>query len=158
MSLLEMFWNHHPPQSNVSAQILEILISWLVYVQVGNQRVELTLSELQEMATRQQQQIEAQQSHLVAKEQRLKYLKQQEYQQHQMATEYDRLRRWKSSYNVSPLCVHVSREDWVTRSPPTCVLDILKITKNIMSEFYAIIKIRWNSLAPTIWRPRLLVS
>lgn len=45
------------------------------------------------MAARQQQQIEAQQSHLVAKEQRLKYLKQQEYQQHQMATEYDRLRR-----------------------------------------------------------------
>ena len=45
------------------------------------------------MAARQQQQIEAQQSHLVAKEQRLKYLKQQEYQQPQMATEYDRLRR-----------------------------------------------------------------
>ncbi|CAG09154.1 unnamed protein product, partial [Tetraodon nigroviridis] len=34
---------------------------------VGNQRVELTLSELQEMATRQQQQIEAQQQMLVAK-------------------------------------------------------------------------------------------
>ena len=71
------------------------------------------------MAARQQQQIEAQQSHLVAKEQRLKYLKQQEYQQHQMATEYDRLRRGnpKSFYSVSPLCVHVSKQDWVTDFP-----------------------------------------
>ncbi|XP_030299819.1 apoptosis-stimulating of p53 protein 1-like isoform X2 [Sparus aurata] len=39
-------------------------------------RVELTLSELQEMATRQQQQIETQQQMLVAKEQRLRYLHQ----------------------------------------------------------------------------------
>ncbi|XP_054652567.1 apoptosis-stimulating of p53 protein 1-like isoform X2 [Dunckerocampus dactyliophorus] len=39
-------------------------------------RVELTLSQLQEMATRQQQQIEAQQHMLVAKEQRLRYLQQ----------------------------------------------------------------------------------
>lgn len=38
-----------------------------VCVQVGSQRVELTLGELQEMATRQQQQIEAQQQMLVAK-------------------------------------------------------------------------------------------
>ena len=38
-------------------------------------------------------QIEQQQQLLVAKEQRLKYLKQQEYQQHQMASEYDKLRR-----------------------------------------------------------------
>lgn len=36
-------------------------------LQVANPRVELTLSELQEMATRQQQQIEAQQQILVAK-------------------------------------------------------------------------------------------
>ncbi|XP_068194149.1 apoptosis-stimulating of p53 protein 1-like isoform X2 [Antennarius striatus] len=45
----------------------------------GNERVprvELTLSELQEMATRQQQQIEAQQQMLIAKEQRLRYLHQ----------------------------------------------------------------------------------
>jgi len=39
--------------------------------------VDMTLSELQEMAARQQQQIESQQHILVAKEQRLKYLKQQ---------------------------------------------------------------------------------
>uniref|UniRef100_A0A8C3PYP1 Protein phosphatase 1 regulatory subunit 13B n=1 Tax=Chrysolophus pictus TaxID=9089 RepID=A0A8C3PYP1_CHRPC len=45
---------------------------------VGNPRVELTLSELQDMAARQQQQIENQQQMLVAKEQRLRYLKQQE--------------------------------------------------------------------------------
>ena len=54
----------------------------------------LTIEQLREMAARQQQQIENQQQHLVAKEQRLKYLKQQEYQQHQMASEYDRLRRF----------------------------------------------------------------
>ena len=57
----------------------------------------LTIEQLREMAARQQQQIEAQQQHLVAKEQRLKYLKQQEYQQHQMASEYDRLRRYVAS-------------------------------------------------------------
>ena len=58
----------------------------------------LTIEQLREMAARQQQQIEAQQQHLVAKEQRLKYLKQQEYQQHQMASEYDRLRRFAVFY------------------------------------------------------------
>ena len=46
------------------------------------------------MAARQQQQIDQQQQLLVAKEQRLKFLKQQEFQQHHMATEYDKLRRW----------------------------------------------------------------
>uniref|UniRef100_A0A3B1K3J6 Protein phosphatase 1, regulatory subunit 13Ba n=1 Tax=Astyanax mexicanus TaxID=7994 RepID=A0A3B1K3J6_ASTMX len=48
---------------------------------VGTPRVEMTLSELQEMAIRQQQQIEAQQQMLVAKEQRLRYLKQQDPRQ-----------------------------------------------------------------------------
>lgn len=38
-----------------------------VCVKVGNPRVELTLSELQEMAMRQQQQIETQQQMLIAK-------------------------------------------------------------------------------------------
>ncbi|XP_052768661.1 apoptosis-stimulating of p53 protein 2-like isoform X2 [Mya arenaria] len=55
--------------------------------------VDMTLSELQEMAARQQQQIESQQQILVAKEQRLKYLKQQEQKQQQLASENDRLRR-----------------------------------------------------------------
>ncbi|XP_030628015.1 protein phosphatase 1, regulatory subunit 13Bb [Chanos chanos] len=62
---------------------------------VGNPRVELTLSELQEMATRQQQQIEAQQQILVAKEQRLRYLKQQERRQQQTASEAEKLQRLK---------------------------------------------------------------
>ncbi|XP_051511710.1 protein phosphatase 1, regulatory subunit 13Bb isoform X2 [Myxocyprinus asiaticus] len=62
---------------------------------VGNPRVELTLSELQEMATRQQQQIEAQQQMLVAKEQRLRYLKQQERRQQQAVSETDKLQRLK---------------------------------------------------------------
>uniref|UniRef100_A0A3Q3XDR6 SH3 domain-containing protein n=1 Tax=Mola mola TaxID=94237 RepID=A0A3Q3XDR6_MOLML len=62
---------------------------------VGIQRVELTLSELQEMATRQQQQIEAQQQMLVAKEQRLRYLKQQERRQQQTVSEGEKLQRLK---------------------------------------------------------------
>uniref|UniRef100_A0A1A7WHQ7 Protein phosphatase 1, regulatory (Inhibitor) subunit 13Bb n=1 Tax=Iconisemion striatum TaxID=60296 RepID=A0A1A7WHQ7_9TELE len=62
---------------------------------VGNQRVELTLSELQEMATRQQQQIEAQQQMLVAKEQRLRYLKQQERRQQQTVSESEKLQKLK---------------------------------------------------------------
>ncbi|XP_033846862.1 protein phosphatase 1, regulatory subunit 13Bb isoform X1 [Periophthalmus magnuspinnatus] len=62
---------------------------------VGGQRVELTLSELQEMATRQQQQIEAQQQMLVAKEQRLRYLKQQERRQQQTVSESEKLQRLK---------------------------------------------------------------
>uniref|UniRef100_A0A8C7YZG1 Protein phosphatase 1, regulatory subunit 13Bb n=1 Tax=Oryzias sinensis TaxID=183150 RepID=A0A8C7YZG1_9TELE len=62
---------------------------------MGSQRVELTLSELQEMATRQQQQIEAQQQMLVAKEQRLRYLKQQERRQQQSVSESEKLQRLK---------------------------------------------------------------
>ncbi|XP_076872998.1 protein phosphatase 1, regulatory subunit 13Bb isoform X3 [Brachyhypopomus gauderio] len=62
---------------------------------VGGSRVELTLSELQEMATRQQQQIEAQQQMLVAKEQRLRYLKQQEWRQQQAVSEAEKLQRLK---------------------------------------------------------------
>nr|XP_055041741.1 protein phosphatase 1, regulatory subunit 13Bb isoform X2 [Misgurnus anguillicaudatus] len=62
---------------------------------VENPRVELTLSELQEMATRQQQQIEAQQQMLVAKEQRLRYLKQQERRQQQAVSETEKLQRLK---------------------------------------------------------------
>ncbi|MGH0176125.1 UNVERIFIED_CONTAM: hypothetical protein FKN15_072273 [Acipenser sinensis] len=64
-------------------------------MKVGNPRVELTLSELQEMATRQQQQIEAQQQMLVAKEQRLRYLKQQERRQQQSISESEKLQKLK---------------------------------------------------------------
>jgi len=62
-----------------------------------------SVEQLREMAVRQQQQIEAQQQHLVAKEQRLKYLKQQEYQQHTMASEYDRLRRLRDKVETQEL-------------------------------------------------------
>ncbi|XP_072895861.1 protein phosphatase 1, regulatory subunit 13Bb isoform X2 [Hemitrygon akajei] len=61
----------------------------------GNPRVEMTLSELQEMASRQQHQIEAQQQMLVAKEQRLRYLKQQERRQQQSVSESDKLQKLK---------------------------------------------------------------
>ncbi|XP_078591840.1 apoptosis-stimulating of p53 protein 2-like isoform X5 [Branchiostoma floridae x Branchiostoma japonicum] len=54
--------------------------------------LDLTLADLQEMATRQQQQIESQQQMLVAKEQRLKFLKQQDKAQQEMAEENERLR------------------------------------------------------------------
>ncbi|XP_054827165.1 apoptosis-stimulating of p53 protein 1 isoform X2 [Eublepharis macularius] len=62
---------------------------------VGNPRVELTLSELQDMAARQQQQIENQQQMLVAKEQRLRYLKQQERRQQQSVSETEKLQKLK---------------------------------------------------------------
>uniref|UniRef100_A0A4W4FSS0 Protein phosphatase 1, regulatory subunit 13Ba n=1 Tax=Electrophorus electricus TaxID=8005 RepID=A0A4W4FSS0_ELEEL len=61
------------------------------HVEIGNPRVDLTLSELQEMAMRQQQQIEAQQQMLVAKEQRLRYLKQQDCRQGPAASESEKL-------------------------------------------------------------------
>ncbi|XP_074069314.1 apoptosis-stimulating of p53 protein 1 isoform X4 [Macrotis lagotis] len=62
---------------------------------VGNPRVELTLSELQDMAARQQQQIENQQQMLVAKEQRLHFLKQQERRQQQSISESEKLQKLK---------------------------------------------------------------
>ena len=59
-----------------------------------------SIPQLQEMARRQQQQIEAQQQLLVAKEQRLKYLRQQDYRHHQMAAEYERLRRLREKVSL----------------------------------------------------------
>ncbi|KAM9091596.1 apoptosis-stimulating of p53 protein 1 isoform 6-T7 [Megaptera novaeangliae] len=66
-----------------------------VFCQIGNPRVELTLSELQDMAARQQQQIENQQQMLVAKEQRLHFLKQQERRQQQSISENEKLQKLK---------------------------------------------------------------
>ncbi|XP_075719515.1 apoptosis-stimulating of p53 protein 2 isoform X2 [Rhinoderma darwinii] len=60
---------------------------------VNGPRMDMTLAELQEMAARQQQQIEAQQLMLATKEQRLKYLKQQDQRQQQQASEQDKLKR-----------------------------------------------------------------
>ena len=56
-----------------------------------------------------------QQQQLVAKEQRLKYLKQQEYQHHQMASEYDRLRRSVSNFIVFYLQTSFARLLSLTR-------------------------------------------
>ncbi|XP_021019043.1 apoptosis-stimulating of p53 protein 2 [Mus caroli] len=60
---------------------------------VNSPRLDLTLAELQEMASRQQQQIEAQQQMLATKEQRLKFLKQQDQRQQQQAAEQEKLKR-----------------------------------------------------------------
>ncbi|XP_006898101.1 PREDICTED: apoptosis-stimulating of p53 protein 2-like [Elephantulus edwardii] len=62
---------------------------------VHSPRMDLTLAELQEMASRQQQQIEAQQQILATKEQRLKFLKQQDQRQQQQAAEQEKLKRLK---------------------------------------------------------------
>ncbi|XP_072565535.1 apoptosis-stimulating of p53 protein 2a isoform X2 [Paramormyrops kingsleyae] len=56
-------------------------------------RMDMTLAELQDMATRQQQQIDAQQQLLASREQRLRYLKQQEQRQQQQASEQEKLQR-----------------------------------------------------------------
>ncbi|XP_031193113.1 apoptosis-stimulating of p53 protein 2 isoform X2 [Mastomys coucha] len=60
---------------------------------VSSPRLDLTLAELQEMASRQQQQIEVQQQMLATKEQRLKFLKQQDQRQQQQAAEQEKLKR-----------------------------------------------------------------
>uniref|UniRef100_A0A8D3BJH2 Tumor protein p53 binding protein, 2a n=1 Tax=Scophthalmus maximus TaxID=52904 RepID=A0A8D3BJH2_SCOMX len=64
---------------------------------VATPRMDMTLAELQEMATRQQQQIEAQQQLLSSKEQRLRYLKQQEQRQQQQASEQEKLQRLREN-------------------------------------------------------------
>uniref|UniRef100_A0A8B9CEX9 Tumor protein p53 binding protein 2 n=1 Tax=Anser brachyrhynchus TaxID=132585 RepID=A0A8B9CEX9_9AVES len=68
--------------------------SQLVYL-LNAPRMDMTLAELQEMASRQQQQIEAQQQMLANKEQRLKFLKQQDQRQQQQAAEQEKLKRLK---------------------------------------------------------------
>ncbi|KAM6956284.1 apoptosis-stimulating of p53 protein 2-like [Aplochiton taeniatus] len=60
-------------------------------------RMDMTLAELQEMAARQQQQIDAQQQLLATKEQRLRYLKQQEQRQQQQASEQEKLHRLREN-------------------------------------------------------------
>ncbi|XP_042301588.1 apoptosis-stimulating of p53 protein 1 isoform X8 [Sceloporus undulatus] len=76
-------------------KVWSFAVTWESWQQVGNPRVELTLSELQDMAARQQQQIENQQQMLVAKEQRLRYLKQQERRQQQSVSESEKLQKLK---------------------------------------------------------------
>uniref|UniRef100_A0A1A8MX29 Tumor protein p53 binding protein, 2 n=1 Tax=Nothobranchius pienaari TaxID=704102 RepID=A0A1A8MX29_9TELE len=64
---------------------------------VAAPRMDMTLAELQEMAARQQQQIEAQQQVLASKEQRLRYLKQQEQRQQQQASEQEKVQRLREN-------------------------------------------------------------
>uniref|UniRef100_A0ACB8GAN0 Uncharacterized protein n=1 Tax=Sphaerodactylus townsendi TaxID=933632 RepID=A0ACB8GAN0_9SAUR len=68
---------------------------WRMENGVSAPRMDMTLAELQEMASRQQQQIEAQQQMLANKEQRLKFLKQQDQRQQQQAAEQEKLKRLK---------------------------------------------------------------
>ncbi|XP_077960571.1 apoptosis-stimulating of p53 protein 2a isoform X2 [Gasterosteus aculeatus] len=64
---------------------------------VATPRMDMTLAELQDMAARQQQQIETQQQLLASKEQRLRYLKQQEQRQQQQASEQEKLQRLREN-------------------------------------------------------------
>ncbi|XP_029305694.1 apoptosis-stimulating of p53 protein 2 isoform X2 [Cottoperca gobio] len=64
---------------------------------VTTPRMDMTLTELQEMAARQQQQIDTQQQLLASKEQRLRYLKQQEQRQQQQASEQEKLQRLREN-------------------------------------------------------------
>lgn len=64
---------------------------------------EMTHTELLEMASRQQQQLEAQHQMLVAREQRLKYLKQQELHHQQMVAENERLRTLREKVEAQEL-------------------------------------------------------
>ncbi|XP_065345902.1 apoptosis-stimulating of p53 protein 2 isoform X3 [Cloeon dipterum] len=63
----------------------------------------LTLSELREMAGRQQRQIDSQRQLLAAKEQRLLYLKQQDVRSHAAAAEQERLRRLRAKVEAQEL-------------------------------------------------------
>lgn len=63
----------------------------------------MTLSELREMACRQQAQIESQHQLLAAKEQRLRYLKEQEARQQRVQAESERLKRLRDRVDAQEL-------------------------------------------------------
>lgn len=65
--------------------------------------MQLTLSELRDMAYRQQHQIESQHQLLAAKEQRLRYLKEQEARHQRVASENERLRRLRDRVEAQEL-------------------------------------------------------
>ncbi|XP_019869863.2 apoptosis-stimulating of p53 protein 2 isoform X5 [Aethina tumida] len=65
--------------------------------------VQLTLNELREMACRQQAQIDSQHQLLAAKEQRLRYLKEQEARQQRVHAESERLRRLRDRVDAQEL-------------------------------------------------------
>uniref|UniRef100_A0AAQ5ZJ01 Tumor protein p53 binding protein, 2b n=1 Tax=Amphiprion ocellaris TaxID=80972 RepID=A0AAQ5ZJ01_AMPOC len=80
---------------------VHVKVNFLHVLQVSAPRLDVTLSELQDLATRQQQQINAQQQLLASKEQRLHYLKlqdqRQQQQQQQDASEQERLRQLREN-------------------------------------------------------------
>lgn len=63
----------------------------------------MTLSELRDMACRQQAQIDSQHQLLAAKEQRLRYLKEQEARQQRVQAESERLRRLRDRVDAQEL-------------------------------------------------------
>nr|XP_014351869.1 PREDICTED: apoptosis-stimulating of p53 protein 2 isoform X2 [Latimeria chalumnae] len=84
---------HRPPDQTTKRNGFKGPIDRRMENGVSGPRMDMTLAELQEMAARQQQQIEAQQKLLATKEQRLWYLKQQDQRQQQQAAEQEKLQR-----------------------------------------------------------------
>uniref|UniRef100_A0A8C4DAC2 Tumor protein p53 binding protein, 2a n=1 Tax=Dicentrarchus labrax TaxID=13489 RepID=A0A8C4DAC2_DICLA len=80
-----------------SLNVFSFVLCLFIPTQVATPRMDMTLAELQEMAARQQQQIDAQQQLLASKEQRLRYLKQQEQRQQQQASEQEKLQRLREN-------------------------------------------------------------
>ncbi|XP_067441818.1 apoptosis-stimulating of p53 protein 2-like [Thunnus thynnus] len=74
-------------------------VEWCLENGVSASHLDVTLNELQDLAARQQQQINAQQQLLASKEQRLRYLKLQDQRQHQQqeASEQERLRQLREN-------------------------------------------------------------
>uniref|UniRef100_A0A8D3C4D7 Tumor protein p53 binding protein, 2a n=1 Tax=Scophthalmus maximus TaxID=52904 RepID=A0A8D3C4D7_SCOMX len=94
---VRFFLRHNRAPSRESVSMCTCTDALFPPVQVATPRMDMTLAELQEMATRQQQQIEAQQQLLSSKEQRLRYLKQQEQRQQQQASEQEKLQRLREN-------------------------------------------------------------
>uniref|UniRef100_A0A674E716 Tumor protein p53 binding protein, 2a n=1 Tax=Salmo trutta TaxID=8032 RepID=A0A674E716_SALTR len=93
---VRFFLRHDRAPSRESALVcvraLACVADSLSVVQVSAPRMDMTLAELQEMAARQQQQIDAQQQLLASKEQRLRYMRQQ-----QQASEQEKLQHLKEN-------------------------------------------------------------
>jgi len=106
--------------------------------------VELTLGELQEMACRQQHQIDSQHQLLVAKEQRLRFLKQQEARHHQVAAENERLRRLRDRVEAQELKLRklralrgqVDQNKLNNASLSKCIIIIILYVARVLCYYY----------------------
>uniref|UniRef100_A0A8C6NJS3 Tumor protein p53 binding protein 2 n=1 Tax=Nothobranchius furzeri TaxID=105023 RepID=A0A8C6NJS3_NOTFU len=94
---VRFFLRHNRAPSRESGTFVSVANNINVGSSVAAPRMDMTLAELQEMAARQQQQIEAQQQVLASKEQRLRYLKQQEQRQQQQASEQEKVQRLREN-------------------------------------------------------------